>query len=146
MPSVLVINGPNLNLLGEREPEKYGAKKLEEINDSLKELASELGLDLEFMQSNNEGEIVEAVQKAGGAVDAILINPAAYTHTSIAIRDAFLATEIPFVEVHLSNIHAREEFRHKSLLSDVAVGTVSGFGPQSYLLGLRAIASILSEK
>lgn len=145
MPKVLVINGPNLNMLGTREPEIYGSEKLEDINASLKNYASELGVQIDFMQSNHEGEIVDAIQNAKESADAVLINPGAFTHTSIAIRDAFLATAIPFVEVHLSNIHAREHFRKKSLLSDIAQGIVMGFGPKSYSLGLDAIASILNN-
>ena len=146
MPRVLVIHGPNLNLLGEREPKLYGSAKLKQINASLQKLAVELGLELEFMHSNHEGEIVDAIQKAKGKADAVLINPAAYTHTSIAIRDAFLAAAVPFVEVHLSNVQAREEFRRRSLLSDIARGTIAGFGPESYLLGLRAIASMINSR
>jgi 3-dehydroquinate dehydratase-2 len=145
MPKVLVIHGPNLNLLGEREPELYGKAKLKEINAALAKLGTELKLELEFLQSNHEGEIVDAIQKAKGRVQFILINPAAYTHTSVAIRDAFLAASVPFVEVHLSNVAAREEFRRRSLLSDVAKGTIAGFGPDSYLLGLRAIAKMLKK-
>ncbi|HUT55093.1 MAG TPA: type II 3-dehydroquinate dehydratase [bacterium] len=142
---VLVIHGPNLNLLGSREPELYGKATLKQINAALKKLAAELKVDLEFLQSNHEGEIVDAIQKAKGNVDAILINPAAYTHTSVAIRDAFLAAAVPFVEVHLSNVAAREEFRRRSLLADAAIGTIAGFGPDSYLLGLRAIAKIVAS-
>jgi len=143
MPRVLVVNGPNLNLLGEREPGIYGDQGLEAINRSLSALGRELGLELEFFQSNHEGAMVEAVQQARGQFDAVLINPAAYTHTSVALRDAFLASKLPFVEVHLSNVHAREAFRRQSFLSDVARGVITGFGPDSYLLGLRAIASFL---
>ncbi len=142
---VLVIHGPNLNLLGRREPEVYGSEDLSSINDKLSVLADELGLEIEFMQSNHEGEIVEAIQNALGNFQAILINPAAFTHTSIAIRDAFLAVELPFVEVHLSNVFAREEFRRKSYLSDAAAGVISGFGVNSYILGLGAIDDILSR-
>ena len=122
--NVLVIHGPNLNLLGAREPQIYGGETLSEIDASL----------------DHEGELVEAIQGAVGKVDAILINPAGLTHTSVVLRDALLATGIPFVEVHLSNIHAREEFRRVSLLADAAVGVVCGFGSSSYLLGLRALA------
>lgn len=143
MPRILVINGPNLNLLGEREPGIYGDQGLEAINRSLSALGRELGIELEFFQSNHEGAMVEAVQQARGRFDAVLINPAAYTHTSVALRDAFLASKLPFVEVHLSNVHARETFRRQSYLSDVARGVITGFGPDSYLLGLRAIASFL---
>ena len=138
--NVLVIHGPNLNLLGAREPQFYGGETLSEIDASLERLAGELGLTVSTMQSNHEGELVEAIQGAVGKVDAILINPAGLTHTSVVLRDALLATGIPFVEVHLSNIHAREEFRRVSLLADAAVGVVCGFGSSSYLLGLRALA------
>ena len=146
MPRVLVINGPNLNLLGEREPGIYGDSSLERINQSLSEIGRGLELELEFYQSNHEGDLVDAVQKARGRVDAILINPAAFTHTSVALRDAFLAVKLPFVEVHLSNVHARESFRQKSYLSDIAHGVIAGFGPESYRLGLRAVAAFLKEK
>lgn len=138
--NVLVIHGPNLNLLGAREPEVYGGETLAEIDAALGRLAGEIGLTVSTMQSNHEGELVEAIQGAVGQVDAILINPAGLTHTSVVLRDALLATGIPFVEVHLSNIHAREEFRRVSLLADAAVGVVCGFGSSSYLLGLRALA------
>jgi 3-dehydroquinate dehydratase-2 len=146
MTRVLVIHGPNLNLLGTREPGVYGTASLPDVNQSLTALGRELGLEVEFMQSNHEGELVDAIQKAKGRVQAILINPGAYTHTSIAIRDAFLGVGLPFVEVHLSNIFSREPFRQKSLLSDVAQGVISGFGPESYKLGLRAIAAFLAPK
>ena len=145
MPRVLVINGPNLNLLGQREPGVYGDASLERINQTLLELGRELGMELEFFQSNHEGELVDAVQKARGKFDAILINPAAFTHTSVALRDAFLAVALPFVEVHLSNVHAREPFRRNSFLSDIARGVIAGFGSESYRLGLRAIAAFLKE-
>jgi 3-dehydroquinate dehydratase-2 len=143
---VLVIHGPNLNLLGKREPEIYGRTTLEEINSMLRELASELGVYVELIQSNHEGEIVTKIQEAIGKFDGILINPAAYTHTSIAIRDAIISTNIPTVEVHISNIYGREEFRRRSFISDVAVGVVSGFGKESYLLGLRGLVNYLKEK
>ncbi|MDX8402794.1 MAG: type II 3-dehydroquinate dehydratase [Mariprofundaceae bacterium] len=144
---ILVLNGPNLNLLGTREPGHYGAQTLADINQELISLADTLGVELTSQQSNHEGELVELIQKAGSdSVDAILINPAAYTHTSVALRDALLATRIPFVEVHLSNIHKREEFRHRSLLADAAVGTVAGFGPSSYTMALRGIVEFLRNK
>lgn len=144
---ILVLNGPNLNLLGTREPGHYGAQTLADINQELITLADTLGVELVSQQSNHEGELVELIQKAGSdSVDAILINPAAYTHTSVALRDALLATRIPFVEVHLSNIHKREEFRHSSLLVDAAVGTVAGFGPSSYTMALRGIVEHLRNK
>ena len=134
---ILVIHGPNLNLLGTRESDIYGTKTLDEINDSLNTLAADLGVELDIHQSNHEGEIVEIIQKSSDC-SALVINPAAYTHTSVAIRDAIAAVEIPAIEIHLSNIYKREEFRHKSLISPVASGQVAGFGPDSYLLGLRA--------
>ena len=134
---ILVIHGPNLNLLGTRESDIYGTKTLDQINDSLNSLAADLGVELIINQSNHEGEIVEIIQKASDC-SALVINPAAYTHTSVAIRDAIAAVDLPAVEIHLSNIYKREEFRHKSLISPVASGQVAGFGPDSYLLGLRA--------
>ncbi len=140
---VLVIHGPNLNLLGTREPTVYGDVTLDQVNDMLATLATELGVELSTFQTNQEGLMVDRIQSAMGNADGILINPAGFTHTSVALRDVLLATEIPFVEVHLSNIHAREEFRRTSLLADVAEGVVSGFGPDSYLLGLRALSTLL---
>ena len=134
---ILVIHGPNLNLLGTRESDIYGTKTLDEINESLNSLAADLGVELVINQSNHEGEIVELIQKSRDC-SALLINPAAYTHTSVAIRDVIAAVDIPAIEIHLSNIYKREEFRHKSLISPVASGQVAGFGPDSYLLGLRA--------
>jgi 3-dehydroquinate dehydratase-2 len=142
---ILVIHGPNLNLLGTRESDIYGLKTLEEINLSLNALAAELGVNLDIKQSNHEGEIVDAIQNSDG-YSALLINPAAYTHTSVAIRDAIAAVEIPAVEIHLSNIYKREDFRHTSLISPVAHGQISGFGPESYLLGLRAAIHIANAK
>jgi 3-dehydroquinate dehydratase-2 len=142
---ILVIHGPNLNLLGSRESEIYGTQTLDEINTSLKRLATELGVELTIKQSNHEGEIVELIQNSRD-YSALIINPAAYTHTSIAIRDAIAAMGIPTVEVHLSNIHKREEFRQKSLIAPVASGQISGFGHDSYLLGLRAAVSIINAK
>jgi 3-dehydroquinate dehydratase-2 len=138
---ILVINGPNLNLLGTRESDIYGTMTLEDINASLQKLAKELNVELTISQSNHEGEIVDRIHNAKDCA-ALVINPAAYTHTSVAIRDAIAAVEIPAVEIHLSNIYKREEFRHKSLISPVAQGQISGFGPESYLLGLRAAVSI----
>jgi 3-dehydroquinate dehydratase-2 len=142
---ILIIHGPNLNLLGKRESDIYGTKTLDEINALLKKLAKELKVELDIKQSNHEGEIVEIIQKSKN-YDALVINPAAYTHTSVAIRDAIAAVEIPAVEVHLSNIHQREEFRQKSLIAPVAYGQISGFGYESYLLGLRAAVSITNAK
>ena len=136
---ILVINGPNLNLLGQREPGVYGAETLDAVLARLTALAIELGVHLETFQSNHEGALIDRLHAAMGEVDGVLINPGAYTHTSIALRDAFLATRLPFVEVHLSNVYAREAFRHKSLLVDIARGQVMGFGPDSYMLGLRGL-------
>ncbi len=138
MRKVLVIHGPNLNLLGEREPNIYGSVTLEEINDELKDLAAQNDVELRIAQSNHEGEIVETIQNARHWAEVIIINPAAYTHTSVAIRDAISAVQIPTIEVHLSNIYAREGFRQASHVSPVAVGQISGFGMNSYLLALRA--------
>jgi 3-dehydroquinate dehydratase-2 len=140
---VLVIHGPNLNLLGMRETTIYGIKSLDEINNDICSLASDLGIDVRILQLNSEGEIIDAIQE--GAYEALIINPAAYTHTSIAIRDALLAVGKPSIEVHLSNIYRREEFRKRSFMADVAVGQISGFGPDSYLLALRAVKGILSK-
>ncbi len=142
---ILVIHGPNLNLLGTRESDLYGTRTLEEINSDLQGLASEMGAELTILQSNHEGEIVDAIQNSKDH-DALLINPAAYTHTSVAIRDAIAGVRIPAVEIHLSNIYKREEFRHKSLISPVADGQIAGFGPDSYLLGLRAALLIANAK
>ncbi|OGS25146.1 MAG: type II 3-dehydroquinate dehydratase [Elusimicrobia bacterium RIFOXYB2_FULL_50_12] len=143
---VFVINGPNLHLLGDREPDVYGKFTLEDINAGLASLAKELGVELEFFQSNHEGDIVEKIGSARKVFNGIIINPAAYTHTSVAIRDALAACGLPAVEVHLSNIYRREEFRHKSLTAPVVNGQVSGFGPDSYLLALRALVNLLNQK
>jgi 3-dehydroquinate dehydratase-2 len=138
MPHILIIHGPNLNLLGTREPEVYGADTLADIDQQLTRLAEEKEITLQTFQSNSEGDIVSRIQQAAGQIDFIIINPAAYTHTSVAIRDAFLATRIPFIEVHLSNVYAREEFRQHSYLSDIATGVISGFAINSYRLALEA--------
>lgn len=143
--TVLVLHGPNLNFLGRREPDVYGAFTLDDVNAQLEALADELGVTLEIFQSNVEGELVSRIQEAVDTAHAILINPAAYTHTSIAIRDAILAVGLPVVEVHVSNVHRREDFRHRSLISDVAVGQITGFGIDSYLLGLRAAVRVLAS-
>ncbi len=143
---ILVLHGPNLNLLGIREPGVYGTTTLGEIEAVLRSVGRELGADLEFFQSNHEGALVDRIQQAVGRFDGILINPAAYTHTSVALRDALVAVGLPFVEVHLSNIHAREPFRRRSLLSDRAVGVVTGFGPHSYGLGLRGLVHHLQDR
>ncbi len=143
MGKILVIHGPNLNLLGRREEAVYGTVTLDEINAMIEDEAAAYGLDAEFYQSNHEGEIVDRIQAATGTVDCIIINPAAFTHYSIAVRDALAAVKIPAVEVHLSNIHAREEFRHMSVTAPVAVGQIMGFGPQSYVLAVRAAVEII---
>ncbi len=139
MKKILLLNGPNLNLLGTREPDIYGAETLDGIVAHLEQVAEELGVSLASFQSNVEGELIEKVQTARDeGVEFILINPGAFTHTSVALRDAFLAVEIPMIELHLSNVHAREEFRRNSYLADIAVGTLAGFGAYSYELALRA--------
>ena len=133
---IAVIHGPNLRLLGRREPEVYGSATLEEIDDALTELGRELGVEVESYQSNSEGEILDHLEALMGRVDGIVINPAAYTHTSVALRDGLAGSAIPFVEVHLSNVHRREAFRHHSYFSDVAIGVICGLGWQGYLLAL----------
>jgi 3-dehydroquinate dehydratase-2 len=144
---IMILHGPNLNLLGSRETELYGRKTLDDINESLRRRAEELGVEIqENLQTNSESALVERIQAAQGKIDGIVINPAAYTHTSIALRDALLATGIPFVEVHLSNVHAREPYRHQSYLSDIAVGIVAGFGPDSYLLALEGLIKRLQTE
>lgn len=146
MAKILVLHGPNLNMLGQREPEYYGHTGLDAIDDRLAELAAAEGHDLESFQSNAEHRLVERVQVASReGVDFIIINPAAFTHTSVALRDAFLASGIPFIEVHLSNVHRREAFRHHSYFSDIAVGSIVGLGPQGYELALRAAALQLED-
>ena len=142
---ILVMHGPNLNLLGTREPTIYGNITLNEINSAISALALEMGVEVRFTQANSEGALIETIHSAIGIYDGILINPAAYTHTSIAIRDALSAAALPVVEVHLSNIHSREEFRSRSFIAPIAVGQISGFGPDSYLLGLRAIFNHLTK-
>ena len=138
-----VLNGPNLDLLGTREPKLYGSHGLSGILAELEALGGELGASIESVQSNHEGELADWIRDVGGRTDGLLVNAAAFTHTSVALRDALLAARVPFVEVHLTNIWAREPFRHRSLLSDIAVGVVSGFGKESYLLALRALCSHL---
>jgi len=142
---VLILNGPNLNLLGKRQPEIYGKLTLAQIEQKVRMLARELGIEVEFRQSNNEGELVTWIQEAANKFGAIVINPAAYTHTSLAMRDAVSALGIPTVEIHISNIHQREPFRHHSFIAEVAVGQIAGFGVDSYLLGLRAAAELIQE-
>lgn len=146
MPKVLLINGPNLNLLGTREPDRYGSTTLAQIEDDSRHRALELGLELACFQANDEGALIDRIHQAQGEnVGFIVINPAAYTHTSVALRDALLAVAIPFAEVHLSNIHAREPFRQRSYLSDVAQGVISGFGALGYRLALEAAAQALAQ-
>ena len=142
-PFILVVNGPNLNLLGTREPQVYGHETLSDLNARLDEVATELNVSIEHFQSNHEGAIIDRIHRAyDESIDYIIINAGAYAHTSIAIRDAFLATNIPFIEVHISNIHAREEYRNKSYLSDIALGVITGFGDNSYILALAHLLSI----
>ncbi|NQT95087.1 MAG: type II 3-dehydroquinate dehydratase [Candidatus Omnitrophica bacterium] len=144
MKKILIIHGPNLNLLGKREEDIYGSKSLDDINKSLEAKAKELSVSIEAFQSNIEGEIVQKIQEASSeGFSAIVMNPAAYTHTSVAIRDAVSAIDIPVIEVHISNIYAREEFRHTSLIAPVAQGHIAGFGVQSYILGLEACADLI---
>ncbi len=140
---VLVLHGPNLNLLGKRQPEIYGRLTLDQINRKIQDLAKELNIQVETRQSNYEGELVTWIQGSPKQFDALVINAAAYTHSGVALRDALLAVGIPAIEVHLSNIYKREEFRRKSLIADAVVGQISGFGVQSYLLGLRAAVECL---
>ena len=141
---ILVLHGPNLNRLGSREPGHYGQQSLSDISAQLDQLAASLHIELSSFQSNHEGALVDRIQQAASeAIDGIVINPAAYTHSSIAIRDALLATAIPFIEVHLSNVHSREPFRHHSMLADAACGVIAGFGGTSYLLALRGLNDVL---
>jgi len=145
MRKILLIHGPNLDRLGERQVEIYGRRTLSQINKMIKERASKLGCEVRIKQSNNEGEIVSFIGQSRDWADALIINPAAYSHTSLAIRDAISAIGIPAVEVHLSNIFKRESFRQKSFTAEVCVGQITGFGPQSYLLALEAVMNILGE-
>ena len=139
---ILFLNGPNLNLLGQREPSVYGSDTLASIEAAVRERAAQLNVVVDFRQSNLEGELVTWIQSAKGSFDAIVLNAAAYTHTSIALRDAIAAVAVPTIEIHLSNIHAREEFRHKSVIAPVCRGQISGFGAQSYLSGLLAAIGV----
>jgi 3-dehydroquinate dehydratase II len=141
---ILVIHGPNLNMLGKREPEHYGSRTLDDINDALHAKAAELGLQVTTFQSNHEGEIVESIQKAVGRIRGLIINPAAYTHTSVAIRDAVLLLDVPTIEVHLSNIHKREPFRQRSFIADIATAQISGLGTSGYLFALDALAQLIA--
>lgn len=141
---ILILHGPNLNLLGTREPEVYGSMTLDDINNKVIELGKELGVEVKSLQSNHEGALVDALHDARTWADGVVFNPGAYTHTSIALRDAISAIQIPVVEVHLSNVYAREEFRHTSMISAVCKGKVTGFGWRSYMLGLRALTEMLA--
>ena len=144
--SILVVHGPNLNLLGIREPETYGSITLAQINQNLQQEAQRLQVSLSCLQSNHEGALVDAIHQAQGKYQGIIINAGAYTHTSVALRDALAGVDIPTVEVHLSNIYRREEFRHHSYIAAIAIGQISGFGANSYLLGLQALVSHLQSK
>ena len=143
---ILILHGPNLNLLGTREPEVYGSMTLEDINTKLVELGMGLGAEIKCVQSNHEGVLIDTLHEARTSMDGVIFNPGGYTHTSIALRDAISAIQIPVIEVHLSNVYAREEFRHVSMISAVCKGKIVGLGWRSYLLGLRALVDVLTEK
>lgn len=146
MPKILLLNGPNLNLLGEREPAIYGTATLEQVAARAAALAQSLGLELRHLQSNHEGALIDALHDARAWASGIILNAGAYTHTSIALRDAIQAVQLPVIEVHLSNIHAREPFRHTSLIAPVCVGQITGFGAESYLLAVQAMAFLLQRQ
>ncbi|GAB1623775.1 type II 3-dehydroquinate dehydratase [Agarivorans albus] len=143
--SILLLNGPNLNLLGKREPEVYGHQSLDDIVEQLRQQANDLGVNLQDFQSNVEGELINRIHQAMGEIDFIIINPAAFTHTSVALRDALLGVNIPFIEIHLSNVHARESFRHHSFLADKAEGVICGLGSQGYQFALTAALNKLQK-
>jgi 3-dehydroquinate dehydratase-2 len=142
---VLVVHGPNLNMLGQREPDVYGRQTLDDINQALSSRADALGLQVSTFQSNHEGEIIAAIQQAAGRIAGLIINPAAYTHTSVAIRDAVLLLNVPVIEVHLSNIHKREAFRHHSYIADIATAHIAGLGASGYLFALEALAQMVAR-
>ena len=146
MGKILVMNGPNLNLLGTREPEIYGSLTLADIHERLRQRANEADLDIEFMQSNHEGALVDAIQRARRTADYIILNAGAFTHYSIALRDAIAAVNVPVIEVHLSNIHQREEFRHKSVIAPVVLGQIAGFGAESYMAALEIIIMRMGDR
>jgi 3-dehydroquinate dehydratase II len=146
MHTILVLHGPNLNMLGKREPEHYGSLSLEEIDSRLIDLGQKLDLDVRVFQANGEGQLIDALHQSRDWAAGIVFNPGGYTHTSIALRDAISAIQLPVVEVHLSNVHAREEFRRTSFIAPVCVGSISGFGWRSYLLGMQALKGILDEE
>ena len=143
--NILLINGPNLNLLGTRQPEIYGSETLEDVEQACQAIATDLGMNLDYQQNNSEGELIDIVHAARDKYQAIIINPGAYTHTSVALRDALAGVEIPVFEVHISNIHAREEFRHQSYISGIAVGVICGLGTAGYAMALEGVAGLLSE-
>ena len=145
LKKILIIHGPNLNMLGKREPHIYGHESLDDIDASLEKKGEKLGIDVETFQSNHEGELVEKIQQAAGIVHGVVINPAAYTHTSVAIRDALVMLEIPIVEIHLSNIHRREPFRHTSMIADIVTARIAGFGASGYTLALEGLVKMLQN-
>ena len=145
MNKIIILNGPNLNLLGEREKEKYGSVTLKNIEDNCKEFAKENNIDLSFFQSNIEGELVEKIQKARNEYQGLIINAGGYTHTSVAVHDALKILKIPVIELHITNIYNREEFRHKSLISKIATGVICGFGTNGYVMALNAINTLLKK-
>ena len=145
MPSILILNGPNLNLLGTRQPEVYGAATLADIEALCRDHARTCGIEFDFQQSNHEGALVDAIHAAKGAHDGIILNAGAYTHTSIALMDAIISVELPAIELHLSNVHAREEFRHKSYIAKAVLGIICGFGPHGYVLAIDALSNHLSD-
>ncbi len=142
---ILLLNGPNLNMLGSREPEKYGSKTLGDIENNLQEMAKDMEIFMECCQSNYEGTLIDKIQQAQGVFDGIILNAGAYTHTSIALRDAIASVEVPVVEIHMTNIHSREEFRHNSMIAPVCIGQICGFAQNSYYLGFTALVNYLAK-